>query len=163
MIRSTWVKVLIAAVVLAALGVGVIDLAGGFAHPVFFGGLALAAGTFLAVVLLLADRVESYAWPEPVVAGGPQTQGTLELVRVVEQRMRDPDPQDRARSLDPVVREVVTDLLRVRHHVDLDHDPVRARALLSDDLAAVVGLVPGVVRSLEPPDLARLIDELERL
>jgi hypothetical protein len=156
-------KVLLATVALTAVMVLVIDLAGGFAHPLYFGGLAVAAGSFLALLVVAAPAVQSYDWPRRPVVQATNPLATLERVRVIEYRMGNTDPAARAAGIDPILTDIVADLLIAKYQVDLERQPDQARALLSAELAAAVGLDRGAKRALDRAGLRRLTEEIEQL
>ena len=162
-LSQAWMKVLLATVALTAVTVLVIDLAGGFAHPLYFGGLAVAVGSFLALLVVAAPAVQSYDWPRRSVSQSTSPLATLERVRVIEYRMGSTDPAARAAGIDPILTEIVADLLMTKHQVDLERQPDQARALLSAELAAAVGLDPGAKRALDRAGLRRLTEEIEHL
>jgi hypothetical protein len=72
------------------------------------------------------------------------------------------------RRVQPVLREIARRKLRVDHHVELDRDAARARALLGDALYDVVRADYGTgdggpARGLTVVELGALVDVLERL
>jgi hypothetical protein len=90
-----------------------------------------------------------------------------ELTRLENQvRLATVTALDAHRRLRPLLREAAAHRLRVRHGIDLDGEPARARALLGDEVWELVR--PGVrppadrkARGVSPARLARVLDAIE--
>jgi hypothetical protein len=68
--------------------------------------------------------------------------------------------------LRPLIREIAADGLAMRHGIDLDQDPIRARAVLGDDAWELVrtghpGPPPALARGPDRARLERVVSALE--
>jgi hypothetical protein len=71
------------------------------------------------------------------------------------------DPEGFNRAMRPVVVALVDERLRLRHGVDRQRDPKRARELLGEQLWAFVA--EPVTRAPNPRQLAALAEQIEHL
>src|SRR6266508_1444486 len=71
------------------------------------------------------------------------------------------DPEGFNRAMRPVVVALVDERLRLRHGVDRQRDPKRARELLGEQLWAFVA--EPVTRAPDPRQLAALAEQIEHL
>ena len=161
----------------ATVGAVAAALVGAFAPvargPIVAGYLVFLAGLLALELVARAARAEAggggSAFEQALArrSGGPSR--PEDLTRLEDQvSLATSASLDVYMRLRPVLRESAAQRLRVRHGVDLDADPRRARALLGEETWELVrpDLEPPTNRfgpGIEPARLGRVLDALEAL
>ena len=160
-VRRGWVLTFVAVFALCLVFMVVVNAAGGFAHPVFFVGLGVAAGGLAAGVRVAVGRIEPWTWPESEVAP-PRVRrlGADDRALSHQHRLSRDNSTARATALRPILTDVVADRLHRSHGIGHDETAERARGLVSAELA---GLIDGSRTTLTLDEFDTLMKEIETL
>lgn len=163
LVKELWFQLALSCLLFGVAVSVIVNLVGGFANPIFFVGLGLAAGICLALVVTAARSAVLFRWPSAKLDRESAQFGSDERVRIWQHRLDLETNSGRPAAADPLLTELVAERLMIKYRVDLERDPDRARTLLSADLASCVGLAPRAQRALSLAQLSALTDEIASL
>lgn len=159
--RRSWVRTFVAVFALSLVLMGVVNAVGGYAHPVFFVGVGLAAGAAVAGIQVATERIDAWNWPEAETAP-PRTRrlGTDDRALSHQHRLARGTPQARATAIGPTLAELAVGRLQRARGGDREEVSRRAREWVSPELA---GLVDGTLNTLTLDEFDALMKEIETL
>lgn len=160
-LQRGWVRTFAAVFVVCLVIMVVVNAVGGYAHPIYFVGLSLAAASLATAIQVGAERIDQWNWPESDAAP-PRFRriGADDRALNHQHRLARKSPQARATALRPVLADVVGERLHRSRGVDPDDLTRRAGEWVSPDLA---GLLDGSRTTLTLDEFDELMKEIETL
>ncbi|MGO1972521.1 MAG: hypothetical protein ACTH2Q_06130 [Propionibacteriaceae bacterium] len=161
LLRRSWVRTFVAVFAVCLVIMVVVNAVGGYAHPVYFVGLGLAAAALVVGIQIGAERIDPWNWPESETAP-PRFRrlGVDDRALNHQHRLARKSPQARATAVRPALADLVAERLHRSRGMHPDDLAAGAGEWVSSDLG---GLLDGSRTTLTLDEFDELMKEIETL